>query len=183
MGWWGVETLTDILGTANCQLSNAKCITASVYPHSIQLLRFAVSPSNTLFTFPPPPIFPSLSSFFPSAPIPPPNPPNPRSLIPSLSTATHSSLIHSERSWNSSWASWCSREEKRELCFVGEWDDRDEIRSMGRREDWDWEGVFSSGGEIGLALDWGRGGRGGAYGVKGLGERRLLGRVRRALLL
>jgi hypothetical protein len=38
------------------------------------------------------------------------------------------------------------------LCFVGEWVDRDEIRSMGRREVWEGEGVFRPGGAEGVSV-------------------------------
>lgn len=91
--------LVASLGTANCQLSNAKCITASVYPHNTQLLRLAVSPSNTLF-----PVSLILSNGTSD------NPPNRRSLCPSLSTAAISFLMDSERTWKSSWACWHSRQ-------------------------------------------------------------------------
>lgn len=80
------DVLTAIRGTASCQLSNAKCMTASVYPQTTQLLRLAVRPSNTLF-----PISRLVSEACD-------RPPSPRSRYPSLSTAAISFLIHSERS-------------------------------------------------------------------------------------
>jgi hypothetical protein len=49
-------------------------------------------------------------------------------------------LVHSERSWKSSWASWCSREEKRELACLEGREERAEIMSRGRMEEgeeWD----------------------------------------------
>lgn len=56
--------------------------------------------------------------------------------------------MHSERSWKSSWASWCSREENRELILDfppnGEWLERAWMISKGRREDGNEFGVFSS---------------------------------------
>ena len=133
--------LTANLGTANCQLSNPKCMTASVYPHLTQLLLLAVKPSKTLlvirllllpklqllassnircslslcmndfvwepspnlgkepFDDDPDPRYPRSKT-----------PAMPLSLKPSLSTAPISFLMHSDTSWNNSWASWCSRE-------------------------------------------------------------------------
>lgn len=87
-------------GTASCQLSKLKCMTASVYPHTTQLRLFAVRPSNTVE-----PTFLCLDEPLVSEIA-----PRPRSRKPSLSTAVASRLIHSETSWKSSWASWCSRE-------------------------------------------------------------------------
>ena len=87
-------------GTASCQLSKLKCMTASVYPHTTQLRLFAVRPSNTVK-----PMFLCLDEPLVSEMA-----PRPRSRKDSLSTAVASRLMHSESSWKSSWASWCSRE-------------------------------------------------------------------------
>jgi len=73
-------------GTASCQLSKLKCITASVYPHTTQLRLLAVRPSNTveiMFLGPDKPFVFEMA-------------PRPRSLKPSLSTAVASRLMHSE---------------------------------------------------------------------------------------
>ncbi|KAL5507777.1 hypothetical protein ACEPAH_5395 [Sanghuangporus vaninii] len=105
-------------------------MTASVYPHATQLRLFAVSPSNTLdalnsFSL-------SLSALKFSDPrrgrYPEDDPgegeaegeeaaeevntnaPSPLSLCASASTACASLLIHSDNNWNSSCASWCSRD-------------------------------------------------------------------------
>lgn len=121
------------LGTASCQLSKAKCMTASVYPHSTQLLLLAVKPSNTDIPI-------SLLACPSSCD----SPPRPRSRWRSLLTAAISFFIHSETSWNSSWASWCSREEKRELCFPGEWFTKASMISSGRIERYELRGVFNS---------------------------------------
>ena len=143
--------LTANLGTANCQLSNPKCITASVYPHLTQLLLLAVRPSNTLLmvrllllprlqllassTFccwlsknlfwEPSQVNEPFSAFilfdvdsdprYPKSK----TPAMPLSLNPSFSTAPISFLIHSDTSWNSSWASWCSRELNRAEDVLG----------------------------------------------------------------
>ena len=133
--------LTANLGTANCQLSNPKCMTASVYPHLTQLLLLAVKPSKTplvirLLLLPRLQLLASSNircslSLCANDSVREPNPklvkepfdvdPDPRcpksktpaiplSLKPSLSTAPISFLMHSDTSWNNSWASWCSRE-------------------------------------------------------------------------
>jgi hypothetical protein len=75
-------------------------MTASVYPHTTQLRLFAVSPSNTVK-----PVFLCLDE-----PLVVEIAPRPRSRICSLSMVFASRLMHSESNWNSSWASWCSRE-------------------------------------------------------------------------
>ena len=134
--------LTANLGTANCQLSNPKCMTASVYPHLTQLLLLAVKPSKTLlvirllllprlqllgsstircwsslcvndFVWEPSPVKLGNEPFNvdPDPRCPKSKTPAiPLSLSPSLSTAPISFLMHSDTSWNNSWASWCSRE-------------------------------------------------------------------------
>lgn len=127
-------------GTANCQLSKPKCITASVYPHITQLLRLAVRPSKTLLlllvfadSLPRPSVGDDVSiSRTPAMPL---------SRMLSLSTAVSSFLMHSETSWKSSCASWCSRELNRDDDVRGRkpvesggWgDDRAWIMLWGRR--------------------------------------------------
>ena len=96
-------------------------MTASVYPHTTQLRLFAVRPSNTVE-----PMFLCLdeSLVFEIAP-------RPRSRKHSLSTAVASRLMHSESSWKSSWASWCSREHSSGLVLPSGSIERALISSIG----------------------------------------------------
>lgn len=92
-------------GSDSWRLSKPKCMTASVYPHTTQLRLLAVSPSKTPFPTVSSVLVRSLIESSKAAL----SPKNSRPA--SRSRALASSFRRLERSWNSSCASWCSREE------------------------------------------------------------------------